>query len=96
MLAEEFGMVGGLLLLGIYAIVLIYGFAIALRVHNQFGRLITLGSPEPSFSIVFINIAWSWTGPGRWCAVAVSVLWWNRDVIAHDWIWVHSLCLCTP
>lgn len=57
MLAEEFGMVGGLLLLGIYAIVLIYGFAIALRVHNQFGRLITLGIAGTFFFYVFINIA---------------------------------------
>jgi rod shape determining protein RodA len=57
MLAEEFGMVGGLLLLGIYAIVLIYGFAIALRVHNQFGRLITLGISGTLFFYVFINIA---------------------------------------
>ncbi len=57
MLAEEFGMVGGLLLLGIYAIVLIYGFAIALRVHNQFGRLITLGITGTFFFYVFINIA---------------------------------------
>ena len=57
MLAEEFGMVGGLLLLGIYAIVLIYSFAIALRVHNQFGRLITLGIAGTFFFYVFINIA---------------------------------------
>jgi len=57
MLAEEFGMVGGLLLLCIYAIVLIYGFAIALRVHNQFGRLITLGINGTFFFYVFINIA---------------------------------------
>jgi rod shape determining protein RodA len=57
MLAEEFGMVGGLLLLGIYAIVLIYGFAIALRVHNQFGRLTTLGIAGTFFFYVFINIA---------------------------------------
>jgi len=57
MLAEEFGMVGGLLLLGIYAIVLIYCFVIALRVHNQFGRLITLGITGTFFFYVFINIA---------------------------------------
>jgi len=57
MLAEEFGMVGGLILLGIYAIVLIYGFAISLRVHNQFGRLVTLGITGTFFFYVFINIA---------------------------------------
>jgi len=57
MLAEEFGMVGGLLLLVIYAIVIIYGFVIALRVHNQFGRLVTLGITGNFFFYIFINIS---------------------------------------
>ena len=57
MLAEEFGMVGGLLLLAVYAIILIYSFAIALRIHNQFGRLVTLGISGTFFFYIFINIA---------------------------------------
>ena len=57
MLAEEFGMAGGLALLGIYALVLIYGFAIALRVRNQFGRLVTMGIIGTFFFYIFINIA---------------------------------------
>ena len=57
MLAEEFGMVGGLLLLVFYAIVIIYGFVIALRVHNQFGRLVTLGITGNFFFYIFINIS---------------------------------------
>ena len=57
MLAEEFGMVGGMIILGIYILVIIYGFAIALRVHNQFGRLVALGIIGTFFSYVFINIA---------------------------------------
>jgi rod shape determining protein RodA len=57
MLAEEFGMAGGLGLLGIYVFVLIYGFAIALRVRNQFGRLVTLGILGTFFFYIFINIA---------------------------------------
>ena len=57
MLAEEFGMVGGLALLGIYALVLIYGFAISLRVRNQFGRLVVMGITGTFFFYVFINIA---------------------------------------
>jgi rod shape determining protein RodA len=57
MLAEEFGMVGGLILIGIYVLVLIYGFAIALRVRNQFGRLVALGVVGTFFFYIFINIA---------------------------------------
>ena len=57
MLAEEFGMAGGLLLLGLYVLILIYGFAIGLRVHNQFGRLVALGVTATFFFYVFINIA---------------------------------------
>ena len=57
MLAEEFGMVGGLTLLGLYAILLIYGLAIALRSRNQFGRLLAIGINCNIFLYVFINIA---------------------------------------
>ena len=57
MLAEEFGIVGGLFLLGLYVLILIYGFAIALRSRNQFGRLIAIGVTATFFFYVFINIA---------------------------------------
>ena len=57
MLAEELGMAGGLIILGIYMLVIIYGFAIALRVRNQFGRLVSLGIIGTFFFYVFINIA---------------------------------------
>ncbi len=57
MLAEEFGMVGGLIILAIYILIIIYGFAIALRVRNQFGRLVALGIIGTFFFYVFINIA---------------------------------------
>ena len=57
MLAEEFGMAGGIILLGIYILVSIYGFAIALRVRNQFGRLVSLGIVGTFFFYVFSNNA---------------------------------------
>ena len=57
MLAEEFGMAGGLTLLGLYTLVLVFGFAIALRVRNQYGRLLALGVTATFFVYVFINIA---------------------------------------
>lgn len=57
MLAEEFGMIGGLLLLALYAIVLVYGLAIALRARNQFGRIAAMGLTCNVFFYVFINIA---------------------------------------
>jgi rod shape determining protein RodA len=57
MLAEEFGMVGGLTLLGLYALLIIYGLAIALRSRNHFGRLLALGVTINLFVYVFINTA---------------------------------------
>jgi rod shape determining protein RodA len=57
MFAEEFGMAGGLLLLGLYALVIAYGFGIGLRCRNQFGRLLALGVTANFFLYVFINTA---------------------------------------
>ena len=57
MLAEEFGLIGGLVLLGLYLAILIYGYAISLRSTSQFGRLVGLGITTTFFVYVFINIA---------------------------------------
>ncbi|MGB0683977.1 MAG: rod shape-determining protein RodA [Magnetovibrionaceae bacterium] len=57
MLAEEFGLLGGLGLLGLYALLLAYGFFIALRSRNHFGRLVAMGVTTTFFLYVFINIA---------------------------------------
>ena len=57
MLAEEWGMVGGVLLLGLYTLILVYGYAMSLRSRNQFGRLVGLGLTTTFFLYVFINIA---------------------------------------
>jgi rod shape determining protein RodA len=57
MIAEEFGLVGGLVLLGLYALVIVYGFTIALRSRNQFGRILGLGLATNFFLYVFINTA---------------------------------------
>ena len=57
MFAEEFGLFGGLTLIGLYVIVLLYGVAISMRSHNQFGRLVGMGVTATFFLYVFINIA---------------------------------------
>ena len=57
MLAEEFGMVGGLTLLALYTLIIIFGLAIALRCRHHFGRLLALGLTANFFLYVFINIA---------------------------------------
>jgi len=57
MLAEEFGLVGGLVLIGLYLLLLIYGYAIALRSRSQFGRLLGMGITTIFFLYIFINIA---------------------------------------
>ncbi|HUZ74507.1 MAG TPA: rod shape-determining protein RodA [Stellaceae bacterium] len=57
MLAEEWGLVGSLVLLGLYMLVFVYGYAIALRSRNHFGRLLALGITVNLFLYVFINTA---------------------------------------
>ena len=57
MFAEEFGLVGGLVLLALYIVVIGYGFAIALRSRSQFGRLLGLGIAANFFLYAFINTA---------------------------------------
>ncbi|MFM2130281.1 MAG: hypothetical protein RL477_1827 [Pseudomonadota bacterium] len=57
MLAEEFGLAGGLGLLALYGLVLVYGYSIAIRAQSHFGRLLALGVTVTFFLYVFINIA---------------------------------------
>ncbi len=57
MVAEEFGMVGALALLGLYALLIAYGYAIAMRSRSHFGRLLAIGITINFFLYVFINSA---------------------------------------
>ncbi len=57
MLAEEFGLLGGLGLLGLFLLLLAYGVAISVRVRNQFGRIVGMGVTVTVSLYVFINIA---------------------------------------
>jgi rod shape determining protein RodA len=57
MLAEEWGLVGGLALLALYTLILAYGYAIAFRSRSHFGRMLALGIVVNLFLYVFINTA---------------------------------------
>ena len=57
LLAEEFGFVGCLALLGLLALIVLGGMAIALRCRHQFGRLVALGIATNFFLYVFVNVA---------------------------------------
>ena len=57
MLAEEFGIIGALALIGLYSIILIYGIFFSVTCSNQFGRLVAIGITTTFFLYVFINIA---------------------------------------
>ncbi|TVR98868.1 MAG: rod shape-determining protein RodA [Rhodospirillales bacterium] len=57
MLAEEFGLVGGVVLIGIYVLILAYGFAIAFSSRHHFGRLLAIGVNITLFLYLFINVA---------------------------------------
>jgi rod shape determining protein RodA len=56
-LAEEFGLVGGLVLLGIYLVILAITLAIAMRARTQFARLVCGGMAATLFLHLVINMA---------------------------------------
>lgn len=57
MFGEEWGLIGGLVLLGLYVLLVAFGYAIALRCRSQFGRLIALGTTTTFFLYFFVNTA---------------------------------------
>ncbi len=56
-IAEEFGLVGSLAVLGLLALIVFSGMAMALRCRNQYGRLVALGISVNFFMYVFVNVA---------------------------------------
>jgi rod shape determining protein RodA len=57
MLAEEFGLVGGVGLIALYGLLIAYGIYIAFRARSHFARLLAMGLMVNFFLYVFINIA---------------------------------------
>jgi rod shape determining protein RodA len=57
MIGEEFGLVGGLAVMGLLCVIVLGGMLIGLRCRNQFGRLVALGISFNFFMYVFVNIA---------------------------------------
>ena len=57
MLAEEFGLVGGLALLTLLGMIVAGGVGIALRCRHHYGRLVALGIATNFFMYVFVNVA---------------------------------------
>jgi len=57
LMAEEFGMAGGLALLALYSILLIYSMAFSASFSSQFGRIVGMGVTAKFFLYIFINIA---------------------------------------
>lgn len=55
MLLEEFGMIGGLFVLGLYAAVMTYGVLIALQAREIFGKMLAAGITMLLFIYVAIN-----------------------------------------
>ncbi len=56
-LTEEMGLVGGLVLLGLYLILISYGIWVSLTCRSEFGRLLSMGISVMLFFYVFVNVA---------------------------------------
>lgn len=57
MFAEEWGMLGAIVLLILYCLMVAWGYSIALRCRSQFSRLLSLGIVTTFFLYFFINSA---------------------------------------
>lgn len=57
MFCEEFGLMGGFTLIGLYGALIAMGYGIAFRARSQFGRLLCLGVVSIVFIHCFINMA---------------------------------------
>lgn len=57
MLSEEFGMMGGVLIILLNLIIIAYGYVFAFRTSSYFGKLVIIGLNTNYFLYVFINIA---------------------------------------
>jgi len=57
MLSEEFGMIGGVIIIVLNMLILIYSYAFALRCASYFGKLLAIGLATNYFLYVFINTA---------------------------------------
>ena len=57
MLSEEFGMIGGVTIIVLNMLILIYSYAFAIRCSSYFGKLVAIGLATNYFLYVFINTA---------------------------------------
>lgn len=57
MFSEEFGFLGDIVVILLYAVIITYGIIIAVRCSNHFGRLMAMGVISVFFFHVFVNIA---------------------------------------
>jgi len=57
MFSEEFGLIGSIFLLFLYAMLLTYGFRVSIASRNSFGCFVAIGITTTVFLYVFINMA---------------------------------------
>lgn len=57
MLSEELGMISGIILIGLYSLLILYGYVVSLHCRNTFGKMLTFGLTSVLFLYMFINIS---------------------------------------
>ncbi len=53
---EEWGLVGGISLMALFAMIIVYGYFIAMNCQNKFARLLSMGVVVNFFVYIFINM----------------------------------------
>lgn len=57
MLSEEFGLIGGVVIIFINMVILLYSYSFAMKTTSYFGKLLIIGLTTNYFLYIFINIA---------------------------------------
>ena len=97
MLAEEFGFVGGMGLLGLYLVLTLYGLVIAIQSRSQFGKLLGMGFTTIFALYAIVNIAMVMgLLPRGGGATAAGVLWRHGDADHHGGVRPVDECLRAP
>ena len=91
MLGEEFGFIGTLLLLLIYAALIMISIRLALKSRSLFSKYLSLGVCNVFFIYVFVNIGMV-TGllASSWSSTSIYILWRKFDVSSYVWVWTFN------
>ena len=90
MLGEEFGFIGTLLLLLLYAALIMISVRLALKSRSLFSKYLSLGVCNVFFIYVFVNIGMVRLASSSRGSTSIYILWREFDVSSYVWVWTFN------